>query len=188
MSFSLLLQAWKTDCGSHTKKVVLACLASHADEAGLSWPSIQTICSECNLSERAVQTQIGLLADDELIRVERRGGKHLSNRYWVARNPAPDTVHGVHPRTPNGVSHAPNPAGRAPNPAPAAPQLSGIRKELKGEGKPSKIYPNELKDQIKSISDEIQRLTDFGRTDEDKAERSKLIARRKELRTRYHYT
>lgn len=55
----------------------------------------------------------------------------------------------------------------------------------RGNGKTP--FKRELRDQIKDISEEITRLADFGKTEEEKAERIRLIARRKELKSQYFY-
>ncbi len=87
-------------------KVVLISLADQANDSGLCWPSLSTLCARTCLSERAVQAALGEL---EAIGVVTRVFRHgHSTHYYV--NPAgyapPQDVH---------------PARRAPTPAPYAP-------------------------------------------------------------------
>lgn len=88
VSNRLLKAAWKALCGASGKKLLLVWLCDHAHEDGLSWPSIKTLCYECDMSERTVQGHLSDLEKDGLIRVERRGGRHLVSRYFVLLNPA----------------------------------------------------------------------------------------------------
>lgn len=50
---------------------------------------------------------------------------------------------------------------------------------------PSKKFPNEIKDQIKTVESEIQRLKDFGKTDDDKIQLKVLVERKKQLKQDY---
>ena len=173
-----LTKARKTCCGSPTRKLVYFCLCDHADDSdGHCWPSVKSICEETELSERIVRKCIGELEDMKLIRVERRGDKHLVSNYWIEG--CTTCTHRVQQVQAKG-------APRADKGAPHAPQASGSPIEApKGNG--AHRFPSELKDQIQSITEEIQRLTDFGRTPEEKAERLSLMARRKELKKKYFY-
>lgn len=164
MTFEQLRNAWKTNCGSHAAKTVFMALAFHADDKGLCWPSIQTLMRECNLCERAVQSQIRHLSRLGFVQVEQGGGKHRVNHYTVTiPNPAPDTVY-QKPRITNPVSHYPNPARRSSNPAPDAPQLSGTAKNgQRGmNGHTPRSYPKDFEILIKAAREEQEKLKNKG--------------------------
>ena len=53
------------------QKVVLYCLADHADERGVAWPAVETIAARTGASERTVQNALKALTKAKLIRVDR---------------------------------------------------------------------------------------------------------------------
>lgn len=177
---AFLLKARSVKTGSHTRKLVYMSLCDRADDkTGLSWPSVKTICEDTELSERPVRRILGELERLGLIRVERRGNEHLVSRYWITKQGCSSSTLRVLPEQAKGARH--DVKG-----APQAPQASGsISETTRGNGHPR--FPKELRDQIKDISEEIQRLKDFGRTEEEKTARIRLIARRKEIQQKYWY-
>ena len=63
MSIKLLSAAWDLDIGS-TEKMVLMSLCDFANESGVCWPSVATICRKTSKSERTVQTALKWLRDN----------------------------------------------------------------------------------------------------------------------------
>jgi hypothetical protein len=99
--------------GSSTDKLVLLVLARHANDQGRCWPSIGTLTSKTELSERSVHNSIA--------RLTRRG------QIEVIHMPGRSNVFVIH----TGAAAAPTPALRAPpgvhlatsRGAPAAPRI-----------------------------------------------------------------
>lgn len=83
-------------------------LADRANLANECWPSIKSLCSDCNLCERAVQTTLRSLSVRGFIAIKNGGGRSKSNRYTLIQNPAPETPY-EKPRIRNGVSGAQKP-------------------------------------------------------------------------------
>jgi len=83
MSFMAMAWASKQKTGSPTKKLILLLLADRANDEGYCWPSIQSICSDCELSRDAVIRNIKRLEADGLLSVIRRkeDGVNLPNHY-----------------------------------------------------------------------------------------------------------
>lgn len=57
----MMSRVWDTKTSSHTQKLVLLALADNANDEGVCWPSITTLSKKCELSRRAVMSQIKLL-------------------------------------------------------------------------------------------------------------------------------
>lgn len=86
MSGKLVGLAMERRVGSPTAKLVLVKLADQANDDGISWPSVKTICKHTELSERAVQEQIRKLEKMGLLRIvprRREDGKSTSNVYQL---------------------------------------------------------------------------------------------------------
>lgn len=73
MSIKLLSAAWDLDIGS-TEKMVLMSLCDFANENGVCWPSVATICRKTSKSERTVQTALKWLKDNGYYTVEGYNG------------------------------------------------------------------------------------------------------------------
>lgn len=69
MSIKLLSAAWDLDIGS-TEKMVLMCLCDFANEQGICWPSVATICRKTSKSERTVQSALKWLKDEGFYRLD----------------------------------------------------------------------------------------------------------------------
>lgn len=69
MSIKLLSAAWDLDIGS-TEKMVLMCLCDFANEHGICWPSVATICRKTSKSERTVQSALKWLKDEGFYRLD----------------------------------------------------------------------------------------------------------------------
>ena len=73
MSIKLLSAAWDLDIGS-TEKMVLMSLCDFANENGVCWPSVATICRKTSKSERTVQTALKWLKDNGFYTVDGYNG------------------------------------------------------------------------------------------------------------------
>lgn len=78
-----------------TAKLILLALADHADEADESWPSLRSIASRCNVSERTVQRTLKDFEHRQLLSVNPRfakDGRQRSNVYLLAISGPPDKL------------------------------------------------------------------------------------------------
>jgi hypothetical protein len=81
-----MTSVWATDLPLAEKMVFLS-LADNANDEGVCWPSIGTICKKTSLSDRAVQKCIGRLKDKGLLSIKGRNGHsnvfslHLTTRH-----------------------------------------------------------------------------------------------------------
>lgn len=80
MSIKLLSAAWDLKIGS-TEKMVLMSLCDFANEQGVCWPSVATICRKTSKSERTVQTALKWLKDNGYFTVEGYNG--VTPRYCL---------------------------------------------------------------------------------------------------------
>lgn len=80
MSIKLLSAAWDLDIGS-TEKMVLMSLCDHANDEGVCWPAVATICRKTSKSERTVQVALKWLYDNGYFERECRNG--TSPRYLL---------------------------------------------------------------------------------------------------------
>lgn len=113
-------QCWELAMPS-TQKLVAICLSYHADEDGLCWPSVSTICRETGLSERAVQGALAWLETHKAMRRDLRKGRSTHYHLTPAVYVPPQQVH-PHPRrtcTPTPAFAAP-PGVQVVHPTPAA--------------------------------------------------------------------
>lgn len=121
MSIALMTLAWKADCASG-KKMVLLALCDNANDQGECYPSVSMLATKCSMSERSVFKHIAELESDGAIRRENRNGRstiyHLDHcKFCTPANSAP--MQPLHP-TPATVSPPPlqilhpTPANSAP--------------------------------------------------------------------------
>ena len=87
MSFKLVAQVMDMKVGSPLRKIILIKLADQASDAGLCWPSYESIAKTCEISKRSVITHIQILEKEGFLRIEKRynheAGKNFSNRYHL---------------------------------------------------------------------------------------------------------
>jgi hypothetical protein len=101
-----------------TPKSVLMSLADNANDQGVCWPSIATICTRTCFTERTVQGAVRWLVEKGLIEIEIRPGH--STLYHVAVGAVP-----LAPRNScGGQQMHSTPADAAPTPAASAPATS----------------------------------------------------------------
>jgi hypothetical protein len=80
MSFRALAWAWDCPDLDASTKLVLLALADHANEEGLSWPSLDRLAERTGRDRRTVQRSIAKLERRELLRREPAAGTR-STRY-----------------------------------------------------------------------------------------------------------
>ena len=92
MSISVARQCWPLPM-SPTQKLVLICLADHADEWRSCWPSIGTIAKRTCLSDRAVQKALAWLQASGIVQ---RVARHMQSSHFHIRptQPCPDNAAG----------------------------------------------------------------------------------------------
>lgn len=74
MSIALMTLAWKSDCASG-KKMVLLALCDNANDQGECYPSISMLATKCSMSERSVFNHISDLESAGIVRRENRIGR-----------------------------------------------------------------------------------------------------------------
>ena len=96
---------WNTDLPCAEKMVLLA-LSDNANDEGVCWPSIRTICRKTSLTERTVQKCISRLGEKGLLSVQERYGRsnvfHLTT-YLAGKLETPlgqTLIHTPVPKTP----------------------------------------------------------------------------------------
>lgn len=95
MSVELIARAKRTRLdGDSTTKLVLIVLADYANAEGMAWPSVDTLTSEVEKSERTVQNSLRKL---ERLGLIRRGDQSYARRYRADRRPV------VYEMLPNGA-------------------------------------------------------------------------------------
>lgn len=92
MSYAVTETVWARDDLGASEKLVLLALAKHADDAGVCFPSVATVCECTGMKERGVQGAIKRLAALGAIQVKWNAGRRGVNVYTItpARN-APRT-------------------------------------------------------------------------------------------------
>ena len=84
MSIALMNLVWENSSQSGSTLLALLCLADHANDEGICWPSIPRIAKRARISERQAIRALGeLQASGEVQVIERGGGKGNSNIYRV---------------------------------------------------------------------------------------------------------
>lgn len=122
MSIRVMANVWEMDGLSPHERLVLLCLADHANDSGECYPSMTRLCARTGMTDRGVQKCLGNLVERRVLDVERGGGRGKSNRYTIAQNPEPETVNEKKPRTRNTEYGTVNPERDAVNPEPGSPE------------------------------------------------------------------
>lgn len=104
MSIKMMLQAWELQGLSATQKLVLLCLADHANDQGVCWPSMERVAARSDVTDRSARRLIRQLEEMGHVSVtEPGGGRGKTPVYHVHPNPDacvrvseenPDTVSG----------------------------------------------------------------------------------------------
>src|ERR1700683_4227444 len=80
VSIKLMSAVWHMKL-NHTDKLVLLALADNANDDGVCWPSIKTICKKTCLSERGVQASLQRLIETNVLQRIIRNGR--SSNFYV---------------------------------------------------------------------------------------------------------
>jgi predicted transcriptional regulator len=95
MGIQVMNAVWRNSKASGRQKLVLLAIADHQGELG-AWPSIKTISTMANASERSVQRDIQQLVELGELIVETRSaptqGQYKANRYWVSLKDSPEVT------------------------------------------------------------------------------------------------
>jgi hypothetical protein len=101
LSIKIMTAAWDTPGLTASQKIVLLSLSDNANDEGVCWPSMPTMCRRCDLSDRSIQRAIlDLEAGGHVTRKERPGRSSVfmvHPRHGVTPDtvtPTPDTVTG----------------------------------------------------------------------------------------------
>lgn len=100
---------------NHTDKLVLLALADNANDEGLCWPSIRTICKKTCLSERGVQASLQRLIHTKTLQRIIRNGR--SSNFYVR---PPQDIHPAQDAPRTGCTEPPQ--DMHPRGAPYAPR------------------------------------------------------------------
>lgn len=99
MSNALLNLAWKVDGLTHAQKLVLVRLADYANDTRKAWPNRETLCEQCGVSERHLQTVIHALTEMKHITPQRISGRTRSGEsrfeYVIHPQPTQEVASGV---------------------------------------------------------------------------------------------
>jgi len=121
MSVKIMAAVFDREDLDASERLVMLCLADHADDDGVCYPSVARLCKRSSLSERTVQGTIKKLIARGFLSVEYGGGRSGTNRFTVRANPAASAPpQNLHPRS---ICATP-PQMTAKNPAAAAPKPS----------------------------------------------------------------
>ncbi len=87
MSNKLLDAVWNYNAQNSGQKVVLLCLADHANAGGQCWPGIDRIAAMTGLKERMVQKHLTILQENGVIKIDHNQGTKTAsgwtNRYTI---------------------------------------------------------------------------------------------------------
>lgn len=114
-------QVWDLQTESLTQKLLLLALADNANDAGVCWPSVPTICRKCQCSERTVQSHIKRMEELNWVSIQERKGHSSVYRLSIptpAKSAPPQTAH------PRSVCTVPPANGAPPPPQTAHPEPS----------------------------------------------------------------
>lgn len=84
MSFQAMAWAVQQKVGSSSAKFILLILSNYADNAGVCWPSQETLAADAEMTDRGIRKCVAFLAEKGLVSVEHRpgtGGGRSTNIY-----------------------------------------------------------------------------------------------------------
>lgn len=109
-----MAQVWELEGLGPNDRLVLLCLADHADDGGTCYPSVPRIMARTGLSDRGVQKALKRLEGVGMVSVRHGGGRGNSNSYTINPEPhSPNAVRNPEPHSPNELQ---NPEQRSENP------------------------------------------------------------------------
>lgn len=80
MSIDAISQIWEIPLDSTTKLVML-CLANHANDEGMAWPSVSRVAKMTGLTDRAIRTCLGKLRAMGLLLTVAKSNHHKATTY-----------------------------------------------------------------------------------------------------------
>ncbi len=101
MSTRIMSLVWPLQM-SAAQKAVLVSLADQANDDGVCWPSVTTLCERTCLSPRSVQRALACLIESGFVAVDQRSGRSTIYRISVSREASysqPNPRHSVTPVT-----------------------------------------------------------------------------------------
>lgn len=137
-------QVWDLQTESLTQKLLLLALADNANDAGVCWPSVPTICRKCQCSERTVQSHIKRMEELNWVSIQERKGHSSVYRLSIptpAKSAPPQTAH------PRSVCTVPPANGAPPPPQTAHPEPS-VEPSVNPKGIGTRGFPS--LDQVKA--------------------------------------
>ena len=148
MSIALMAQAWQMALPM-TEKMILLCLSDFANDAGICWPSVDTIAAKCSCSDRTVQKAIKSLKAMRLVSTEDAPGRpHLFKinlrNYVAPEGSSPPKITAKTPKNirPRGERRSPEPSMNHQEPSLDASHPRDARPAgTPGESKPTKAKP-----------------------------------------------
>ena len=98
MSVHVSSWVWKYSKAKDHQLLVLLTLADMANDEGVCWPSIRTICQRCRISERSAQVAVKIAAGNGEIIILPQSGPHSVNVYQFtafapAKSAPPQNLH-----------------------------------------------------------------------------------------------
>lgn len=131
MSTAVMAKVWPLQMPG-VPKAVLVSLADNANDHGVCWPSISTICTRTCFQRTAVMEAVGWLEEHGYLQAEKRAGRNT--RYYITV-PSADLFHGEQPvRQPNrSAKRTSPPAG----PDPSATRTGPVRQTDTNHQEPS---------------------------------------------------
>jgi len=83
LSIKVMTWVWEHSTHKEGSLLVLLAIADIADDEGKAWPSIARIAAKARLSERQTQYILRRLETSGELSVDRGGGRHHTNVFWV---------------------------------------------------------------------------------------------------------
>ena len=119
MSIKIMSRVWEAGPQKQSDRFVLLALADHANDEGIAWPGIASLCRKTCMSERGVQVVLRRLEAAGWLQIETGKGRRNCNLYTIKTpqemHPAGDAPPQMNAKTPQ--MNATNPAGDAPKPS-----------------------------------------------------------------------
>lgn len=147
MSIKVMSQVWERSDLDPYERLVVLCLADHANDEGVCYPSVGRLCDRTGMKERGVQNVIKRLSERGILTVEKNAGMKGANLYTINETPAPGAPRTECTPAPGAGHPAPNaPAPDAPpphpitsTPAPGAPEPSRTVNNISSKGEAREI-------------------------------------------------
>lgn len=83
MSILISSKVWESGPEKQSQLLVMLALADFANDAGVCWPSMETLALKVRMTERGTRKIVGTLKADGWISVKIGGGRHGCNEYTL---------------------------------------------------------------------------------------------------------